>query len=150
MASTVTAQTFQVAITTSITLNGNARNTTNEVSIPNINEYDSRIMSIPSTSEVTVINTGSPASAGTFIKGDLKWFQVTNLDAVNYCRIRVNKVNTYGFDIRLDPGKPFIMGNTKESAFMASATFAGFGDFDSISAQADQATVDIEYIVAST
>ena len=150
MASTVTAQTLQVGITTKITLNGNERNTTNEVSIPNINEYDSRIMTIPSSSEVTIVNFATAVAAGTFIKGDMKYFQVTNLDAVNYARIRVNKTSAYGFDIQLDPGKTFMMGNVKENAFLTSANFVTFGDADYIAAQANQAPVDLEYVVAST
>lgn len=148
MASTITPTNLTVSITTQITLNGNQRNTVNEVVIPNINEYDSRIMTIP-ISEVTVMNFSSAVAAGTFIRGDVKHLQITNLDAVNYARIRVSKVNTYGFDIKLDPGSSFMMGNTKEYASSVGATFVTFVDCDSISAQANSSPVDIEYVVAS-
>lgn len=150
MATTVVAQTLQVAITTQITLNGNVRNTTNLLSIQNISEYDSRVMTIPSSEEVTIVNFASSVDAGTFIKGDMKYLQITNLDAVNYARIRVNRVSAYGFDIKLDPGKTFMMGNTEENAFEGSATFVSFGDADYVAAQAHSSPVDIEYVVAST
>lgn len=148
MASTIVPTNITVTLTTAITLNGNQRNTVNEIVIPNISEYDSRIMTIP-TSEVTVMNFNSPVAAGTFIKGNLKHLQITNLDAVNYARIRVSKVNTYGFDVKLDAGHSFIMGNTKEYATTAGIQFVSFVDYDSISAQADTNPVDIEYVVAS-
>lgn len=149
MATTVTASTLKVVITTQITLKGDERNTTNELNIASVNEYDSRIMTIPIT-EVTVIALGAQVAAGTFIKGNLQHFQVTNLDAVNYARINVNKVNTYGFNIKLEAGKSFILGNSKEYATAVGAPFVAFVDIDSISAIADQSPVDIEYVVAST
>lgn len=149
MATTVTPTNITVTITTQITLNGNQRNTVNEIVIPNIGEYDSRIMTIPTSPEVTIMNFSSPVAAGTFIKGNLKHLQITNLDAVNYARIRVSKVNTYGFDVRLDPGKSFMMGNVKEYATSVGTGFTSFVEYDSISAQADTNPVDIEYVVAS-
>lgn len=149
MASTIVPSNLTVTLTTQLTLNSNQRNTINEIVIPNIAEYDSRIMTIPTSPEVTVLNFSSPVAAGTFIKGNIKHLQITNLDAVNYARIRVSKVNTYGFDIKLDPGKFFIMGNTKENASSVGAPFISFVDCDSISAQADTNPVDIEYVVAS-
>ena len=150
MATTIVPTNLTVTLTTQITLNGNQRNTVNEVVIPNIAEYDSRIMTIPTSPEVTIVNFNSPIAAGTFIKGNLKHLQITNLDAVNYCRIRVNKVNSYNFDVKLDPGKFFIMGNTKELASSVGSAFVdSFVDCDSINAQADTNPVDIEYVVAS-
>lgn len=150
MATTVTAQTLTVTHTTKITLNGNERNTVNEVSIANINEYDSRIMTIPSSAEATVVAFNTAVAAGTFIRGDLKYLQITNLDAVNYARIRVTKTSGSTFDQKLDAGQSFIMCNTSESASESGAAFATFVDADNVAMQANNAPVDIEYVVAST
>ncbi len=149
MATTVTPSNLTVTISTQINLNGQPRNTENQLVIESINEYDGRIMTIPISSEVTVIALGTEVAAGTFIRGNLKYFQVTNLDAVNYARIRVKKNGASTFDQRLDPGKTFMMGNGKLSANSTGASFATFEDADSISAQADTAPIDIEYVVAS-
>lgn len=149
MATTVTPSNLTVTISTQITLNGQPRNTENQLVIEDINEYDSRIMSIPSSSEVTVIALGTAVAAGTFIRGDMKYFQVTNLDSVNYARIRMKKNGADTFDVRVDAGKSFIIGNPKLNVSASAAAFVTFVDADSISAQADTAPVDIEYIVAS-
>lgn len=149
MSSTVTASTLKITITTQIVLGGNERTTTNELNIPNINEYDSRIMSIPSTSEVTVVSFGTVVGQGKFIRGDLRHLQITNKDAVNYARIRVKKDGSDTFDQRLDAGETFMMGNTQESASATAATFATFQDADSVSMQAFNNPVDIEYVIAS-
>lgn len=149
MATTITAQSLTVTISTQITLNGQAINSENQLVIPSINEFAKRIMTIPTSSEVTVISFSTAVAAGTFIRGDIKYLQLTNKDAVNYARIRVKKNGAAAFDVRLDAGQSFIMGNTKESVSETAVAFATFVDADSISAQADTASVDIEYVVAS-
>lgn len=149
MPSTITAQNLTVTVSTSITLNGQPINSENQLIIPNINEFDKRIMSVP-ISEVIVIGFGSTVGAGTFIRGDMKYLQITNLDSVNYARITVKKNGADTFGVKLDPGKMFIMGNTKEAVSATGATLVTYQDADSINCQADSAAVDIEYVVAST
>jgi hypothetical protein len=149
MASTITPQNLTVNITTSITLNGQQINSENQLTIPSINEFDKRIMTIPTASEVTVVAFGSQVAAGTFVRGDMKYFQVTNLDTVNYARLRVKKDGSETFDVRVDAGRSFIMSNTKESVSATASAFAAFVEADSISMQAYDGNIDVEYIVAS-
>lgn len=149
MASTIAAQSLLVTISTQITLNGQPVNSENQLTIQNINEFDKRIMSIPSASEVTVVAFGTAVAAGTFIRGDMKYLQITNKDAVNYARIRCKKNGADTFDQRLDAGQTFIMGNTDLSVSETAAAFATFVQADSINMQANNAPVDIEYVVAS-
>ena len=150
MATTITAQTLLVTISTQITLNGQPINSENQLSIANINEFDKRIMSIPTASEVTVVAFGTEVAAGTFIRGDLKYLQITNKDTVNYARIRVKKNGADTYDEKLDPGQTKILGNTKLSVSATAASFATFQDADSVNMQAYGGAVDIEYVVAST
>lgn len=149
MASTITAQNFTATISTQITLNGQPKVTENQLIIADVNEYDSRIMNIPTGSEVTVVQFASAVAAGTFISGDMKYLQIINKDTVNYCRIRVKKNGGDTFDIKLDAGQPFIMSNVKETVSETAAAFATFEDADSISAQAYGGEVPIEYVVVS-
>lgn len=149
MASTIIAQNFTATISTQITLNGQPKVTENQLVIADVNEYDSRIMTIPTGSEVTVVQFASAVAAGTFISGDMKYLQITNKDTVNYCRIRVKKNGADTFDMKLDAGKTFLMGNVKESVAATAASFATFQDADSVNMQAYTAAVDIEYVVVS-
>lgn len=149
MASTITAQNFTATISTQITLNGQPKITENQLVIADVNEYDSRIMNIPTASEVTVVQFASAVAAGTFISGDMKYLQITNKDTVNYARIRVKKNGADTFDQRLDAGKTFLMGNVKESVSATAAAFAAFQDCDSVNMQAYGAEVPIEYVVVS-
>jgi len=149
MASTISPQNFTATISTQITLNGQPKVTENQLVITDVNEYDSRIMTIPIGSEVTVVQFASAVAAGTFISGDMKYLQITNKDTVNYCRIRVKKDGADAFDMRLDAGKSFLMGNVKETVSETAASFTTFEDADSVNMQAYTAAVDIEYVVVS-
>jgi hypothetical protein len=148
MASNITASDLIITITEQITLNGQPINSENTLTIEDVDQFDKRIMNIP-TSEVTVVSFGSIVAAGTFVKGVMKYFRVTNKDTVNYARIRVKQTNSYCFDVKLDAGKSFMMGNVKENTSQTAVTFAQFADADSISCQADSSPIDIEYVVAS-
>lgn len=149
MGSSITASTLVVTVSEAINLNGQPINSENKLSVENINEFDKRIMTLPLGSEVTIVAFAASVSAGTFVRGSLKYLRVTNKDTVNYARIRV-KNSQYGFDVKLEPGKSFMMGNTKEYATGIGAAFISFVDADSISGQAYDDNIDIEYVVAST
>jgi hypothetical protein len=149
MATTIGVSDLTVTITEAITLNGQPINSENQLIIEDVAEFDKRIMTIPSASEVTVVAFGSAVAAGTFVRGTMKYLRITNKDTLNYARIRVTKNGADTFDTRLDAGKSFMMGNTKESVSASGAAFSAFQDADSINMQADSADIDIEYVVAS-
>lgn len=145
----ITAATLTVTISTQINLNGQPINSENQLIVENVNEFDKRIMTVPQGSEITLVAFSSQVAAGTFVRGTMKYFQVTNKDTVNYARIRVKKDSAYSFDQRLNAGQSFIMGTPKLLASQTAAAFTGFVDADSISAQAYDGDIDLEYVVAS-
>ena len=149
MASTIVPQTLTVTISEAIVLNNQPINSENQLLITEVNEFDKRIMALPINSEVTIVAFATAVAAGTFIRGDAKYFRITNKDTVNYARIRVKKNGADAFDVRLDAGKTFMLGNAKLNTSDTAASFATFEDADSISGQAYDAAVDVEYVVAS-
>jgi hypothetical protein len=148
MASTLTASSLVVTINEQLTSNGQNFNYTNQVTLTNIKPFDPRIMTVP-TSEVTVIAFGAAVAAGTFVAANVKYIRITNKDDTNFVRVRVTKGSSQTFDVKVEPGKSFIMGNVSESANTNGGAFSAFVNADNISAQADTAAVDIEYFVAS-
>lgn len=150
MPTSVSPSDLTVTISTAITLNGQTINSENILTVDDVDAFDKRIMTIPFASEVVVIGFGAAVAQGTFITGNLKYLQITNLDTLNFVRIRVKKAGSQTFDVKLEAGKSFILGNTKESVSATAVAFSAFVDADSINMQADTAAVDIEYIVASS
>lgn len=158
MATTVDAQPFLVTVLTQITLNGQEKITENTLTVEDVNEYDERIMTV-SVYGTELVKFRDTAGAGTFIKGDMKYFQVTNLDTVNYALITVAREGVDAFGIKLDAGKTFMMGNPKEGVAAYSMGVSVYGrsialntlvDAYSITALAYSAPVDVQYVVAST
>lgn len=149
MATTLTNATLTVTISESITLNGQAINSDNQLLVSDINEISKRIVSIPIAAETTVIVFAALVAAGTFIAANVKYIRIANKGNTNFCRIRVTKSGAETFDIKLEAGKSFIMGNVKESVSATAVAFSAFVDATSINAQADTDAVDLEIVVAS-
>jgi hypothetical protein len=148
MASTLKTSSLVVTVTEQLNSNGQTLNYINQCTITDIKPFDPRVMTIP-TSEITVMAFGAATAAGTFVSSNVKYIRITNKDNANFIRIRCTKATGQTFDIKLDAGKSFMIGNTKESANTNAGAFSAFVDMDNISAQADTNPVDIEYFVAS-
>lgn len=145
MASTIVNASLSVAITESVTLNGKSYGNINNLSIPNINEVDQRILTIP-TSLIEVVKYGTAAGAGTFVRTDVKYLRITNKDDTNYVSIKVSNGSDQ-FWVKLEAGKSFELHN---GLIETANTFNAWADIDTIEAIADTAAVDIEYFIALT
>lgn len=149
MATTITNANLTVTISETINLNGVDINSTNQLVIADINEFDKRIVSVPTASEVTLVLFGAAVAAGQYISGNVKYIRLTNKDNTNFVRLRVKKAGADTFDVKIEAGKSFIIGNVSESVSATAAAFSAFVSADSINAQADTGSVDVEVIVAS-
>lgn len=148
MASTLQTTNCTITITEQLTSNGEVYNFSNQLVLANIKPFDPRVMTVP-TSEVTIMAFSTAVAAGTFIGANVKYIRVTNKDDTNFIRLRCTKTSGQTFDIKLEAGKSFMMGNTSESANTNGGAFSAFVTMDNISAQSDTAACDIEYFVAS-
>jgi hypothetical protein len=149
VASTITAQSLTVTISEAINLNGQQINSENKLTLASIAAIDKRIVSVPTASEVTLLLFGAAVAAGQLIAANVKYVRITNKDSVNYVRVRVKKAGSQTFDVKIEAGKSFIMGNTSESVSATAGAFSAFVDADSICAQADTGAVDLEIFAAS-
>ena len=149
MGSTIETTSLLVTISEAITLGNREINSENQVAIPYINEFDKRIVTVPSSTEVTIISFATQVGPGQYVLDNAKYVRITNKDDENFVRLRVRGISQE-FDVKLDAGKSFMMGNTKESASGSIAPFSAFVDVYNINAQADTAPCDVEFVVASS
>lgn len=145
MASTITNATLAVTITEAVTLNGKSYGNINNLSIPNVNEVDQRILTIP-TSLIEVLKYGTAAGAGTFVRANVKYLRITNKDDTNFISIKVANSSDH-YWVKLEAGKSFELHN---GLIENASTFSAWSDIDTIEAIADTAAVDIEYFIALT
>jgi len=147
MASTITAASATVTINESIFLNGKDQGGSHTRTIANINESDRRIMTVPTASEINLIELNTDNGQGKFVGSAIKYIRITNLDDTNFVRIRISDGGTHVADIKVAAGATFMLSTDK--IHTGAGAFASFVDMTQIAAQADTAACDIEYCVLS-
>ena len=149
MATTITPSDLTVSISESITLNGYTRSGTNTLTISNVAEVDNRIINV-GTSEVDILGFGSANGQGSFVRTDVKYIRITNLDDTNYVTLGVSKTGADTFFIKLEAGKSFMLGNDDLEIDASGGASSAFVEADNISAKANGAACDVEMFVALT
>tara|TARA_R110002020_G_scaffold46258_1_gene131722 strand:+ start:95 stop:559 length:465 start_codon:yes stop_codon:yes gene_type:complete len=150
----ISSATMTVTITEAVTLNGAARGNTNTLTLSNIHEVTERTVTVP-TAEVELIAMGTAVSSGTFIEGDVRYIRITNKDATNHVGLIFKNEDNDEFGVKLDKGQSFIYNgdlaggvvDTMEAAATAIGTNT-FADLVNITAIADTAACDVEFMVA--
>lgn len=148
MATTLSNATFTSTITESLTLNGVTTSASQVLSIANVNEYDKRVVNI-GTSTVNLIGFGASNSVGTFLRTAVKYIRITNLDDTNFVTIGVIDTGGDVFYVKLEAGKSFMIGCDDLEANTSGGSFSAWSEADFITALADTASVDVEYMVVS-
>jgi hypothetical protein len=149
MASTVTPSTGTVTISEQLVLGGVDRSASHTRTINNIAEADRRVMAIESASEIDIIELNANNGQGKFIRSAIRYIRITNLDNTNFIRVRFKKSGAETADVKVDAGATFMLSTGSMDADTAAGAFSAFVDIDVISAQADTADCDIEYVVLS-
>jgi len=147
MASTVTAATATVQITESLTLAGVDRSGAHTRTISNVAEADRRVMTVASSGEVDLIELNTANGQGKFVRASIRYIRITNLDDTNFIRVRFKNSGAETADVKVDAGATFMLSTGSMDADTSAGAFSAFVDIDNISAQADTADVDIEFVV---
>jgi hypothetical protein len=147
MASTVTAATATVQITESLTLAGVDRSGAHTRTISNVAEADRRVMTVPSSGEIDLIELNSANGRGKFVRASIRYIRITNLDDTNFIRVRFKNSGAETADVKVDAGATFMLSTGSMDADTSAGAFSAFVDIDEISAQADTADVDVEFVV---
>ena len=151
----ISAADMTVTVTEAVTLNGAARGNTNTYTISNIHEVSERTVTVPIT-EKTIINMGTGINAGMFIEGDVRYIRITNKDANNHVFLTFSNEDSDEFIVKVDKGQSFIYNadldggvvNTFDATSGTGAAVGNVADLVSVTAIADTAACDVEFIVA--
>ena len=99
---------------------------------------------------------GTGINAGMFIEGDVRYIRITNKDATNHIGLIFQNENNDEFSVKVDKGQSFIYNgdlaggvvDTMDAVDNSGLTPNTFGDLVSVTAIADTAACDIEFMVA--
>jgi len=144
MATTVTPADAVVTLGVTLTLAGKTFDVSYAKTLSSCTRADRNIVPVP-TSQVEIIQLVAAAiDKGTFT--DFDGFFVMNRDDTNFVRIRISQNGGDTADFKLEAGQFMVLWNKKIEVNTAEGAFAAFVDFDTVSMQADTASVDIEYL----
>lgn len=152
MATKVKVGKLQVSVTEAVKVNGVEHVYNNVYSVAGINTTAQRIIRVPTsaqTSLVTFDNSGSTGAAGTYVAGDIKYIRVTNLDDTNYVTLRLVDTSADTAYFKLAAGQTMVFYDNKLEVKADGGAWAAWANLDNIAAQANTASVDVEYFVAS-
>lgn len=153
MATTLTAATLTVTVTESISLNGKDQGATNSFTVSSINEVYKQIVTATTTA-ATFLKFGTAASAGTLIRSDVSYLRITNLDDTNFVTVGLQDDSADTAYIKLEKGQSVILGGTDEGPQVEVSTnasaFSAWASVDSLTLDADTASVDVELFAAMT
>ena len=148
MASTVENSTLTVRISEEIELNNKKLGSTNLHKVKNINEVSERIVTSLITGTV-LLSMDSAIGAGTFIRDNVKYVRITNLDNQNFVRLAIITDGT-DVHVKIPALDSFLLYNGSAASSNTDASSVTFDSITSIKAWADTASVDLELFVASS
>ena len=146
--------------------NNNIEKTTNIKTITGVNQTTRKIDTISTTfsgSGVEIlkfVDSEAQQTAGSFVKSDVKYIRITNLDSTNKVTLYILQTDTESVLFDLEAGKTFMLGNAEFNAsqvgdyvvdgYVDETYYSSFTNFDTIKAKADTSNVQLEYFVASS
>mgnify|MGYP003138397400 CR=1 FL=1 len=147
MASTVTAATATITISESLTLNGTSYGNSISKTFASQGEVIQRIMSV-STSFPDILYTSTVDGRGQVVAADWCYFRITNLDDTNYVTLRLYNGTDSQF-FKLEAGESFFLMSPDIDIDAAGTTFNAFADITRISADANTAACDVEFLMVT-
>ena len=118
MATTISPGTVTVKITETVSLNGSTYDATNILAIPSVNEVSQRILTIAGQQITEVAEFGSVTGRGKYIRANVQYMRLTNLDDTNSVAIATLSSTGYCWQL-LSPGRSWMLAQTL-SAFEVS------------------------------
>lgn len=154
MATTTVPSDLIVTITEAYTLNGVSYGNTMNKTFTDNSKVSQRVMSIEgkgaSSNEWTgIINLGAEDDAGQAVKGDFKYFRVTNLDSVNSLHLRIfNAVDYVMLKVLPASTQLFMDANIDSTTTSVAVTFSGITAISGQSSSETE-TIDVEFIMVT-
>lgn len=141
-----------LTITEAVTLNGTSHGATNTQTITGITDVLHRIVDVPTSGYIDLVNFASAASGVAIADATAKHIRITNLDATNFVTLRVREDGVQEYFVKIEAKDSFILGNSVADANAAGSGAGGhlsMTNIDEIEALADTASCEVEIFIAS-
>lgn len=139
-----------LTITEAVTLNGTSHGATNTQTITGVTDVLHRIVDVPTSGYIDLVNFASAASGVAIADSTAKHIRITNLDATNFVTLRVREDGVQEYFVKIEAKDSFILGNSVADANDAgNGATASLTNVDEIEALANTASCEVEIFIAS-
>ena len=138
---------FTLQIKERVLLNGTERGTDYNLTIPNIENYDNRIVTIPSGSDTTIFKYSNTPSAGTFNSGSFKYGRISNYSSTVPINLKISSSSEL-MNFSITAGGTFML-STSDITGSLTNTFS-YDDIMSVFVEPSGSSAKVEYFIATT
>lgn len=139
-----------VTIKEEVTINGN-RHVFENVHTETVSDIFQRVYGVRHVAESELLSFDTAVSGIAFRDSTLEYLRITNLDSTNFVNIRITDANDEYF-VKLEAGDSFLLNNSVldvNDDVASGAATVSYTNIDSIKAQADTATCNVEIVAFS-
>ena len=138
---------FTLLIKERVLLNGTERGTDYNLTISGIENYDNRIVTIPSGSDTTIFNYSDTPSAGTFNSGSFKYGRISNYSSTIPINLKISSSSEL-MNFSIAAGGTFML-STSDITGSLTNTFS-YDDIMSVFVEPSGSSAKVEYFIATT
>ena len=138
---------FTLQIKERVLLNGTERGTDYNLTIKDIENYDNRIVTIPSGSDTTIFKYSNTPSAGTFNSGSFKYGRISNYSSTVPINLKISSSSEL-INFSIAAGGTFML-STSDITGSLTNTFS-YDDIMSVFVEPSGSSAKVEYFIATT
>jgi len=138
---------FTLLIRERVLLNGTERGTDYNLTIKDIENYDNRIVTIPSGSDTTIFKYSNTPSAGTFNSGSFKYGRISNYSSTVPINLKISSSSEL-INFSIAAGGTFML-STSDITGSLTNTFS-YDDIMSVFVEPSGSSAKVEYFIATT
>ena len=138
---------FTLLIRERVLLEGTERVTDYNLTIKYIENYDNRIVTVPSGSETTIFEYSDKPGSGTFTSGSFKYGRVSNYSSDTPINLKVSSSSEL-LNFSIAAGGTFML-STSEITGSLTNTFA-YDDIMAVFVEPSGSSAKVEYFIATT
>ena len=138
---------FTLLIRERVLIEGTERGTDYNLTIPNIENIDNRIVTVPSGSETTIFKYSNLPGAGTFQTGSFKYGRISNYSSTIPLNLKVSS-STELLNFSIAAGGTFML-STSDITGSLTNTFT-YDDIMAVSIEPSGSSAKVEYFIATT
>ena len=138
---------FTLLIKERVLLEGTERGTDYKLTISGIENYDNRIVTVPTGSETTIFEYNNKPGSGTFTSGSFKYGRISNYSSTVPINLKVSSSSEL-MNFSIAAGGTFML-STSDITGSATNTFL-YDDIMSVFVEPSGSSAKVEYFIATT